>query len=191
MTVALWRIIRRTLKWRLIVLILAVGFAWHTWESAWVPHAMLPCYQEFSHDPYKEALDWQMSHPLWAGIYSGMSLGFWPSGYAIPSGCTYVNEGAGVPPWAYTAFAHAAFPAFRLYATASTFFFVWLYGALLGWALRPAPSYSMGWKQRREAMPEKPEQSPKAQTFSLSDTDPSPDSAIAGRGASEKEDSPA
>lgn len=192
MTVALLQRIRRAVKWRFIVLLLAAGFAWHTWESAWVPGAMLPCYQDYQHDPYKEALDWQMSHPLWTGVYSGMALGFWPDGYAIPKGCSYVNEGAGVPPWAYTPFAHAAFPAFRVYATAFTFFFVWLYGAVLAWAFRPAPNYSMGskWQQVTATLPSKrPVATPGKTPPSI--MLPSPGSEPVGREASEKQDSPA
>ncbi len=189
MTGALLRPLRRLIKWRLIVLFLAIGFAWHTWESTWVPGAMLPCYQHFQNDPFKEALDWQMGHPLWTGVYSGMTLGFWPNGYAIPKGCTYVNEGQGVPPWAYTAFAHAAYPAFRLYATAFTFFFVWLYGAVLAWAFRPAPNYSMAskWQQVRHriAPPSEPHQHGTVSTKS------NPDSETVGKAAPGKEDSPA
>jgi hypothetical protein len=153
---------------------------------------MLPCYQDYQHDPYKEALDWQMSHPLWTGVYSGMTLGFWPDGYAIPKGCTYVNEGAGVPPWTYTAFAKAAFPAFRVYATAFTFFFVWLYGAALAWAFRPAPNYSMAskWQQVTATLPSKDPQQ-RRWNPPPSTTSSSPDSEIVGKAASGKEDSPA
>lgn len=147
-------LVKGVVKWRILIIILAAGFAWHTWESQWVPHAMIPCYGTYTHDAQKEALDWQMSHPFMSGVYSGASLGFWPAGYAIPRGCSYVNEGAGIPPWTYTPFAHLAYPAFRAWATLFTALFVWLYAGLLAWAFRPVLSgLRDGWKSRRSSHP--------------------------------------
>lgn len=144
------KLIKRIVKWRILVIIFAAGLAWHTWESQWVPTAMIPCYDTYLHDPQKEAMDWQMSHPFMAGLYSGASLGLWPAGYAIPRGCSYVNEGAGIPPWTYTPFAHLAFPAFRAWATLFTALFVWVYAGLLLWAFRPVLSGLLdGWKNRK------------------------------------------
>lgn len=180
MTVALFPKIRRLSRWLLFVI--ALGFAAHTWITAWVPEDMIPCYQVYQHDPYKEAIDWQMAHPFWTGIYSGMTLGFWPNGYAIPKGCSYVNEGKGIPPWAYTAFAHAAFPAFRVYASLFTFFFVWLYAGFLVWAFRPAPGY-------RLTLPHQAR--PSQQALSSSAMPRSQDSGKVGKEASDIEDSPA
>lgn len=152
-------LIKGIVKWRILIIILAAGFAWHTWESQWVPQAMIPCYGTYTHDAQKEALDWQMSHPFMSGVYSGASLGFWPAGYAIPRGCSYVNEGAGIPPWTYTPFAHLAYPAFRAWATLFTALFVWLYAGLLAWAFRPVLSgLRDGWRNRKSShlLPSKP-----------------------------------
>jgi hypothetical protein len=182
MTVARFRL-RGLLKWNLLVWCFAAGFAWHTWQSAWVPADMIPCYHTYIGDSHKETIDWQMAHPFWSGIYSGMTLGLWPNGYAIPRGCTYANEGRGIPPWAYTPFAQAAFPAFRVYATGFTFLFVWLYGALLAWAFRPAPGYTWGLRHSPQSLLHNPS--------SLPDTGHSQDSVLPGKEASETKDSPA
>ena len=127
----LWR------SWRLWAWVFALGFGWHTWATQWVPAYQLPCYQTYVGDFQKEAVDWQMGHPFMSGIYSGMTLGFWPEGYAIPRGCTYVNEGQGIPPWTYSPFARLAFPAFHLYATLFAILFARLYLGFLRYALRP------------------------------------------------------
>lgn len=182
MTAALFRRLRGLLRWKPIVWVFAAGFAFHTWTSAWVPQDMIPCYQIYAGDSHKETIDWQMAHPFWSGIYSGMALGFWPDGYAIPKGCTYVNEGRGIPPWAYTPFAHAAFPAFRVYATAFTVLFVWLYASVLAWAFRPAPGYRLQLKPAKPASPQPP---------ASPDTDHSRDSGSPGKVRSAVEDSPA
>lgn len=176
------RMLKRVLKWRIFVLIMAAGMAWHTWEFQWVPQVMIPCYGQYVNDPQKETLDWQMAHPFMAGVWSGASLGFWPDGYAVPKGCSYVNEGAGVPPWTYTPFAHLAFPAFRIWATLFTALFVWLYAAFLAWAFRPAPTgRPLGWKSLwpRRTHPQAP-----------SSTSLSPDSERHGNTSSPSQDSP-
>lgn len=127
----LWR------SWRLWAWMLALGFGWYTWDTQWVPAYQLPCYQTYVGDYQKETIDWQMGHPWMAGIYSGMTLGLWPDGYAIPRGCTYVNMGQGIPPWTYSPFARLAYPAFHIYATLFSILFARLYLAFLRYALRP------------------------------------------------------
>ena len=42
-------LVKGVVKWRILIIILAAGFAWHTWESQWVPHAMIPCYGTYTH----------------------------------------------------------------------------------------------------------------------------------------------
>lgn len=92
--------------------------------------------------------------PLYVGrVFRGIT-GPLASGLCNSEGCSYVNEGAGIPPWTYTPFAHLAYPAFRAWATLFTALFVWLYAGLLAWAFRPVlTGLRDGWKSRKPSRP--------------------------------------
>ncbi|MBU2785257.1 hypothetical protein HAP93_05650 [Acidithiobacillus ferriphilus] len=94
-------------------------------------------------------VDWQMAHPFWTGMLSGVSLGFWPDGYAIPRACTAIDEGMGVPTHLYAHFVALAFPAYRMWAALFVALFAWLYLLALSWAWRRALMWLRNRKTRR------------------------------------------
>ena len=135
------KLLRISYRFRhLLALLLAVIVASLLYITCSDPLLALPCHGFCPGDAQRMVLSWQVSHPIDAGMLSGLLFGAWPSHgmYALPGACSYRDYGVGYPMDFYNLVRAAAYPTFRVSrAITGGLFSAFLFLLLFRWFVRP------------------------------------------------------